>query len=324
MLCSSLSSCCRPIPATPCALAGLLRQLVASKLNVPVFHVQLFLDGVRLGGQSALDEGKSIASLGITASSSVTFAVVTPGAPGAAASGPYAGAAAGGAQRAAGSGGARGPVPFSPSQVQMPSPASVDEAVQRCQHLLLSELPQQMWGFPALLHAVLHRVPRLLTELARANADMAKLARDPSPVPLAEYLHRLRERRQQEESKMAALMTASELDPFNIDLQKQIEEQIRLQNVEANMNEAMEVNPAAFASVTMLYVPMVVNGHPLAAFVDSGAQATIMSENCARRCGILRLIDRRFEGVAKGVGTSKILGKVHAVKIQVSRGRLWR
>jgi len=81
--------------------------------------------------------------------------------------------------------------------------------------------------------------------------------------------------------------------------------------------QAMQEYPESMGKVLMLYINAKINSHPLQAFVDSGAQMTIMSKSCAQRCGILHLLDTRFHGVAVGVGTGTILGRIHIVQLQI-------
>ena len=67
----------------------------------------------------------------------------------------------------------------------------------------------------------------------------------------------------------------------------------------------------------MLYIETKVNGVAVQAFVDSGAQSTIISKDCAERCNMMHLLDTRFAGMAVGVGSSRILGRVHLADLEV-------
>eukprot|EP00742_Colponemidia_sp_Colp-10_P016456 GILJ01018856.1.p1 GENE.GILJ01018856.1~~GILJ01018856.1.p1 ORF type:complete len:216 (-),score=49.50 GILJ01018856.1:146-793(-) len=107
------------------------------------------------------------------------------------------------------------------------------------------------------------------------------------------------------------------LDPMDPEYQKKLYEQIRQENVLQNMAQAMEHTPEAFARVIMLYVKASCNNREVTAFIDSGAQMTIMNEETAEKCGLMHLLDRRFGGTAKGVGTSKILGRIHMAMVKL-------
>lgn len=108
-----------------------------------------------------------------------------------------------------------------------------------------------------------------------------------------------------------------EQDPDKPENQARILEIIRQEQIDKNMQLAYDIIPESFASVSMLYIKIKVNNYPVQAFVDSGAQQTIISPRLAERVGIDRLIDKRFVGEARGVGSSQILGKIHSVPIRI-------
>ncbi|XP_045163407.1 protein DDI1 homolog 2-like isoform X2 [Mercenaria mercenaria] len=167
--------------------------------------------------------------------------------------------------------------------------------------------------------------PLVILELIKNNPHERALLKERNP-PLSDALEsgnterfvevyrRQRDQRLEKERERNRLL---QMDPFNPEAQRLIAEEIRLKNVESNMESAIEFVPESFGQVIMLYVDCLVNGHPVKAFVDSGAQMTIMSQACAERCSIMRLVDTRWAGIAKGVGTQNIIGRVHLGQIQI-------
>ena len=155
--------------------------------------------------------------------------------------------------------------------------------------------------------------PELVITISGMNPSLAQLVLDEKVDEIQEYI----ERNAAAVARIRRLEARLAANPYDVEAQREMEEEIRQRNVAENLAHAMEHNPEAFGSVHMLYVNTVVNNVPVKAFVDSGAQSTIMSESCAERCGIMRLIDTRFAGTAVGVGSAPIVGRVHAAPVVI-------
>jgi len=169
--------------------------------------------------------------------------------------------------------------------------------------------------------------PAWIREMLQANPDQLALLKQNNPRlseafesgNLEEFAKVLKEQQSARKEREAQRIRMMNADPFDLEAQRLIAKEIEQKNIDQNMELAMEASPESFGSVIMLYINCTVNGHQVKAFVDSGAQATIMSQKAAERCNIMRLVDQRWAGIAKGVGTQKIIGRVHMAQIQIEK-----
>ncbi|CCI41785.1 unnamed protein product [Albugo candida] len=196
-----------------------------------------------------------------------------------------------------------------PSLLDTPAPFVVREGMQ------LYEIPRN--PSPQLLLEIFEKNPQLLPQLREGNVELATALERKSIRDIRMVLMQMHMKEASRQYKENEETVALERNPLDAQAQIKIEETIRLRNVQQNMEIAMEQMPEAFAHVYMLYIPCEVNDVQVQAFVDSGAQSTIMSSSCAERCGIMKLVDKRFEGKAVGVGTAKIIGRVHMAPLKI-------
>ncbi|CAN9512016.1 unnamed protein product [Ophioblennius macclurei] len=201
-----------------------------------------------------------------------------------------------------------------PAQQQQPQQQPPQRAAQPSTPMAFRGTSPQGLDDPALLQQMLLSNPHELSLLKERNPPLAEALLSGDLERFTKVLQEQQQDRAKREQERIRLLTA---DPFDLEAQAKIEEDIRQHNVEENMTIAMEEAPESFGQVVMLYINCKVNGHPVKAFVDSGAQMTIMSQACAERCNIMRLVDRRWAGIAKGVGTQKIIGRVHLAQVQI-------
>lgn len=156
------------------------------------------------------------------------------------------------------------------------------------------------------------KMPEQRALLTERNPDLAAVLNDPAKFREV-YDKQMSEIRQRNQ----AIKQLAQSDYLDQNAQQLIYEGIQKDNLDKQLEQALEENPEFYAKVTMLYIDVTVGNHAVKAFIDSGAQMTIMSLDCARRCELERMIDRRFSGIARGVGEQKIVGRIHKFELMI-------
>lgn len=166
--------------------------------------------------------------------------------------------------------------------------------------------------------ASLRALPEALAGLRRQSPSLAAAADTGDLEAFSRALGQIGKGHVEEQRRRREELELLQADPLDPTAQARIAQNIAQQNINENYAEALENTPELFTRIIMLWVNFEVNGVPMRAFVDSGAQSTIMSKESAEKCGILRLMDTRMAGVAHGVGTATILGRIHQVPARVA------
>ncbi|EPB73154.1 aspartyl protease [Ancylostoma ceylanicum] len=92
-----------------------------------------------------------------------------------------------------------------------------------------------------------------------------------------------------------------------------------MEHLDKRLERAIKAFPECFAKTPMLYLRAQLNGRDVLALVDTGAQASIISNEAVEKCQITNDVDKRFCVFANGVGgTRSSLGRILACDVIVS------
>ncbi|GIX63565.1 DNA-damage inducible protein [Babesia caballi] len=109
----------------------------------------------------------------------------------------------------------------------------------------------------------------------------------------------------------------AQLNPLDPESQRVIQEAINRERIEESLEHARQLLPELAELPKALRIAVQINGVEVRAVVDTGAQVSVMSELCARRCNLHSLIDYRYKGVARGVSKGRITGRLHLATMKI-------
>jgi DNA damage-inducible protein 1 len=160
--------------------------------------------------------------------------------------------------------------------------------------------------------------PDDLNNLFNTNPDLAEAIVSGNKQKVENIVRaQVEEAEKKQKDKEMEYIRLMNSDPNDPDVQQKIAKIIQQKNIDENLRQAEEYMPETLFPVHMLFINLEINKKKVVALVDTGAQSTIMSQALCQKCDLFNLCDTRFSGIAKGVGTGKIIGTVHAAQMKI-------
>lgn len=152
------------------------------------------------------------------------------------------------------------------------------------------------------------RVGQLLTKLA----DECRLPLTSSPVVLYFQGHKLDESMTVGNVPEKSTMIYTTIKDATHHKKEDVSEQVYRDLLEVNKYyPGLLVN-----NMPSLYVRVAINGTPVVCVIDTGAEFNSIGIKMARACGLQGHIDTRYAGRAVGIGSTRMIGRVHICQVQ--------
>ena len=171
----------------------------------------------------------------------------------------------------------------------------------------VKELHDRFLTSPDDLNALFNSNPELAEAIVSGNKQKVENI-------VRKQVEESEKKQKDEEMEYIRLMNS---DPNDPEVQQKIAKIIQKKNIDENLRQAEEYMPETLFPVHMLFINLEINKKKVVALVDTGAQSTIMSQSLCEKCDLFNLCDTRFSGIAKGVGTGRIIGTVHAAQMKI-------
>ena len=108
--------------------------------------------------------------------------------------------------------------------------------------------------------------------------------------------------------------------PDEIFVQQIISAKKREEKIKQNYLQAYTEIPQVFTPTNMIHITAKINNVPVKFLIDTGAQSSILPLSVPTACGLEDLIDEKYSGVLRGVGTDRIMGRIHYLELTFSCG----